>query len=628
MKRIVYLVIVIGALLGCGERREYREMLSRAEEMMNDHPDSALMILDSLGQHEKEFGRHFRMQYLLHRTNAASKTSERFTSDSLVKDLADHFDSRGTTNERVLAHYLLGLAYSDMGEAPKAVNSFQNAIEAADTTASDFNFHQLSCAFSQMSDIFRRQLLLTSEIEARNEASHYAFRANQTKWGIYNQAMSAGAYLLLNKKDSAEIILKSALEQYRRYGYTQEALRYSKKLIYLYTQNPQRLAEAKALMDQFEVESGLFDEHHELPPSQRQYYFYKGEYYEGTHQLDSAEYYYRKIYRPGMSYASQDPMYRGLLSVFSKRHQADSIAKYAQLYGMANDSSIALKDRDQIAQMSALYSYNSMQKEAYKSEAKAYQRLIGLIVAGVFIIIFIVVAVIIWRNNQRKIKKIKKEYGEATDKYESNLHKLELLDTTHQKVIETIQQELNIAQDESSDFRGKLTISQQTISRLSQEYEDEKAQLLEENEVLKKRINELQKIDAISKHVENSESFKKEIIVSQILNLADKRLGPVKENYWTELTKVFGKNFPVLFNDLHKHCNSPQNIRVCMMTILDISNDDQAIMLDTTKQRVSNVKSVLNKILFNESSSRTLRSNLVNRYNIYGLERNLKPKKD
>ncbi len=620
--------MVIGVLLGCGERREYREMLSRAEEMMNDHPDSALMILDSLGQHEKEFGRHFRMQYFLHRTNAASKTSERFTSDSLVKDLADHFDSRGTTNERVLAHYLLGLAYSDMGEAPKAVNSFQNAIEAADTTASDFNFHQLSCAYSQMSDIFRRQLLLTNEIEARKKASYFAFRANQTKWGIYNQAMSAGAYILLNKKDSAEIILKSALEQYRKYGYTQEALRYSKKLIYLYTQNPQRLAEAKALMDQFEAESGLFDEHHELPSSQRQYYDYKGRYYEGTHQLDSAEYYYRKIYRPGMSYASQDPMYRGLLSVFTKLHQADSIAKYAQLYGMANDSSIALKDRDQIAQMTSLYSYNSIQKEAYKSETKAYQRLIGLIVAVMLIIIFIVVTVITWRNNQRKIKKLKKEYAEATDKYESNLHKLELLDTTHQKVIETIQQELNIAQDESSNFRGKLTISQQTISRLSQEYEDEKAQLLEENEVLKKRINELQKIDAISKHVENSESFKKELIVIQILNLADKRLGPVKDNYWNELTKVFGKNFPVLFNDLHKHCNSPQNIRVCMMTILDISNDDQAIMLDTTKQRVSNVKSVLNKNLFNESSSRTLRSNLVVRYNIYGLERNLKPKKD
>ena len=628
MKRITYIVIVIGVLLGCGERREYREMLSRAEEMMNDHPDSALMMLDSLGQHENEFGRHFRMQYLLHRTNAASKTGERFTSDSLVKDLADHFGSRGTTNERVLAHYLLGLAYSDMGEAPKAVNSFQNAIEAADTTASDFNYATLSCAYSQMATIYHRQLLLTNEIEARKKASHFAFRANLVQWALYDKAMSAGAYILLNKKDSAEIILKSAFEQYQKNNYVQEALNYSTLLIHLYIEQPGRLAEAKVLMDQFEAESDLFDEYHELPPSQRQYYFYKGGYYEGLHQLDSAEYYYRKIYRPGMSYASQDPMYRGLLSVFSKRHQADSIAKYAQLYGMANDSSIALKDRDQIAQMTAIYSYNSMQKEAYESEVKAYQRLIGLIVAFVLIILFTVVAVITWRNNLRKIKKLKAEYAETTDRYERNLHKLELLDTTHQKVIETIQQELNIAQDESSEFRDKYTAAQQTISRLSQEYEDEKAQLLEENEVLKKRINELQKIDAISKHLENSETFKKELIVSQILNLADKRLGPVKDNYWAELAKVFGNNFPVLFNDLHQHCNTPQNIRVCMLTVLDISSDDQAIMLDTTKQRVSNVKSALNKTLFNESSSRTLRNNLVVRYNIYGLERNLKLKKD
>jgi hypothetical protein len=627
MKRLLYIIIGVFLLQGCSERQEYRAALFRAEAVMNDHPDSALLILDSLGQHEKEFGRHFRMQYLLHRTNAENKSFVKFTTDSVAKDLVEYFDSHGTVNEQVLSNYLLGMVYSDMGEAPKAINSFQNAIEAADTTVSGFNYGTLSCAYSQMATIYRRQLLLTNEIEARKKASYYAFRANQVQWALYDKAMSAGAYILLNKKDSAEIILKSALEQYRKYGFTQQALRYSNKLIYIYTQNPQRLAEAKALMDLFEAESNLFN-NNELPPQQRQYYYYKGIYYESIHQLDSAEYYYRKVYFHGINNVGLDPMYRGLLSVFSKRHQADSIAKYAQLYCMANDSSIAIKDRDQIAQMAALYNYNSIQKEAYESEVKAYRRLIWLIVAVVLIIIFIVVAVITWRNNQRKIKNLKKEYADATEKYERNLHKLELLDTTHQKVIETIQQELNKAQGESSDFKDKYAAAQQTISRLSQDYEDEKAQLLEETEVLKKRINELKKNEAISKHVEDSEAFKSELIVSQILNLADKRLGPVKENYWAELTKVFGNNFPALFKDLHLHCNTPQNIRVCILTILDISNDEQAIMLDTTKQRVSNVKSALNKNLFNEPSSRTLRSNLVVRYNIYGLERNIKIKKE
>ena len=118
------------------------------------------------------------------------------------------------------------------------------------------------------------------------------------------------------------------------------------------------------------------------------------------------------------------------------------------------------------------------------------------------------------------------------------------------------------------------------------------------------------------------------MIVNQILNLAEKRSGPVKENFWKELIKVFGKKFPVLYNDLRQHCDAPQTIRICILTVLDISNDDQAIMLDTTKQRVSNVRRDLNKMLFNEPSSRTLRKNLVVRYNIYGLERSLKPKRD
>jgi hypothetical protein len=48
-------------------------------------------------------------------------------------------------------------------------------------------------------------------------------------------------------------------------------------------------------------------------------------------------------------------MYKGLLSVFSKRHLADSVAKYAYLYGMANDSSIALKDQNIMAQMTATF---------------------------------------------------------------------------------------------------------------------------------------------------------------------------------------------------------------------------------------------------------------------------------
>ena len=249
MKRIAYIVVILCMFLSCGIRREYKDALLLAESVMDEHPDSALLILDSLGQYETEFTRHFRMQYQLHRQNAVNKTSDKFTSDSLCQVLVHYFDRHGSVNERVLAHYLLGRAYTDMGDAPQAISSYQDAISAADTTAADFRFSILSNAYAQMADIYHYQLLLTNEIETRKKASSYAYRANQPKWGIYNHAISAGAYILLNKKDSAELILKSAIEQYRKYGYTQEALRYSRTLMHLYTEPPQRLAEAKVLMD-------------------------------------------------------------------------------------------------------------------------------------------------------------------------------------------------------------------------------------------------------------------------------------------------------------------------------------------------------------------------------------------
>ena len=588
MKRIAFFALTLSLLVSCGTRREYKDALLRAETAMDEHPDSALLILDSLGQYETEFSRRFRMQYQLHRQNAVNKTSDRFTSDSLCQVLVHYFDRHGSVNERVLAHYLLGRAYTDMGDAPQAINTYQDAIDAADTTATDFNYNTLSCAYSQMADLYRQQLLLSNEIEARRKASHYAFCADQLQWGLYDQVLSAGAYILLNKKDSAEIILKSALEHYRKHGYTQHALRFSKKLMYLYTEPPQRLAEAKALMDKFEAESDLFDEKHELPPSQHQYYYYKGKYYEGINKLDSAEYYYRKIHYPNMDYVSQDPMYKGLLSVFAKHHQADSIAKYAQLYCMANDSSIALKDRETVAQMTATYNYSRLQKEAHKNEVKAYKTLLGLISAAAVAVLALVAAFLVWKRYRRKyqqeIMQLKTEYANASYEYEENLRELQLLESAHQ------------------------------------ENESERKRLLDENVELQSRIRELQKEKAISRNLSASALFAEEPIVKRFHEIGVQPLANVKEEEWAELTDTFANSYPDLFLDLCQYCNTPQSIRVCMLTVMGLGNNEQANLLGTTSSRISNVKLALNKALFNESSSRTLNKNLLVKYSVYDVK--------
>jgi type II secretory pathway pseudopilin PulG len=271
--------------------------------------------------------------------------------------------------------------------------------------------------------------------------------------------------------------------------------------------------------------------------------------------------------------------------------------------------------------MAATYNYNLLQNEVHESEVKAYKTLIGLIIVIVLLGIFIFVAFLIWKSSQRKIEQLKKELADNTEEYEENIRELRLLEHTHKEVITSIQRELEESQCMNSGYREKYAKAQLTISRLDQDYENERSRLLSENDVLRQRINELQQNDVISKHLSISASFAEEVIVKRIYEVAKKPLITVTEIEWNELTKVFSNSYPSLYHDLSLYCNTPQNIRVCILTALGIGSGEQSNMLDTTKQRISNIKSTLNNALFNEMSSRTLRRNLVVRYNVYGFER-------
>ena len=108
----------------------------------------------------------------------------------------------------MLAHYVLGCTYRDMGEAPHAIDCYLDAAIQADTTAKDCDFYTLSCVYSQMAEIYYKQLLLSAHIDASRKASYYSFKANKPYYGILSLDKTSASYILLNKIDSAECVLK------------------------------------------------------------------------------------------------------------------------------------------------------------------------------------------------------------------------------------------------------------------------------------------------------------------------------------------------------------------------------------------------------------------------------------
>lgn len=606
MIRCLYIIIGVALMMGCTDGR-YDAVLSQIDTLMEAHPDSALLRLDSIRSLKESWPKRLRMRYDLLEAKAQNKAFVDFTSDSIAKEFTRYYDSHGTANERMTAHYLLGCVYRDLGEAPHAVDCYLDAISLADTTAKDCDFYTLSCAYAQMAYIYYKQLLLTNSIEANKKASIYAFRSNQPKFAITNLVGMASSYILLNKRDSAELILKKANGLYLRYGLLQNALQSSNSLLYLYVDNPSKLKEAKELIDKYEELSTHFDRSLELRGDKRQFYYYKGKYFEENNQLDSAEYYYRKVYRPNMSFVDMDPMYRGLLSVFTKRHQSDSIAKYSQLLCLANDSSIAKKDQDLTAQMAASYNYNRYQKEALENEKIAHHTQIILISILVGVAIVALFLYTIWRNHLKKQERLRAEYTKATEEYEKNIRTMRLLDSAYQEVINAMKEELSKTKSESQSRSEAIT----------SKYEKSKSELEEENRKLVDSIKRLEKQEAISDYLKKTKELMDSEIVKHIKELEQKPLSTLTKDDWNMLNAEIATYFPSIIHDLNSLPKiTDQKIRVCLLVLLKIKDSSIANWLELKANRISNIKSELNKELFGESSARTLYNNLRQRYNI------------
>ncbi|UKK48607.1 hypothetical protein L6475_01185 [Prevotella sp. E9-3] len=542
------------------------------------------------------------MEQIINQADSLNKNGHPMTSDSLLVMACEYYDRFGTPNEQLRAHYLLGCVYRDRGEAPHAIDCFKEAINKADTTASDCDFHIMGCVYGQMAYVYHQQLLLSYEIEAYKCAAHCFILANDPiQYAIRSKVLMGDAYILLNKNDSAEMIITDAVRQLDESDDPQEALIASMSLMHLYSDIPDKTNKLNDLIHQFDTKSSLFDIHHDLPSGRRQFFYYKGKFFEAVHELDSAEYYYRKVYYSGMPEVAKVPMYRGLLSISQKRHNADSIAKYAKLYCLANDSTLNIKDRETTARMAASYNYREYQRQALINEEKASRAQLQLFVIVIAIIVVAVVAISLLRRQKRKIENLRYEYASVSDEYSRNVHRLKNLEVAHKAVIKQLQGEFNAA-----------------TSELNKQIEVEKRELTEENNLLKIRIKELGHLLSLSSIVKNRQQLSETPIVKRLTELCDAPLQSLTENEKSTLLATMSDYYPSLIHDLQQPANSVTSLGVfvCILVALNYRSGEISNMLGVSPQQVANTKQDLNKSLFQVSTARSLYKNLIQRYGI------------
>ena len=308
MKKFTYLYIclVLLSFLGCNGRR-MTSQLDSISQMADEHPDSALALLRKYDDEKTRWSKDDRMYYELVKLKAENKSFVTFTTDTIVNEVVDYFKDHGLSNERMLAYYLQGRVYADMGEAPQALQAYYDAIESADTTSSDCDYQVLIPVYGQMSVLFHQQNLPHDEIWALKHYLEYIRQTDGEKAYLIESTHMITPYYLLGRKDTILQIVNNAYKALKNIGENQKAAGALITSIQIYIELEQ-IEKARQTMEIFEKESGLFDQYGNIVKGREGYYNIKGMYEFMVNNLDSAEYYYRKVIKYGRKFDG----YRGL----------------------------------------------------------------------------------------------------------------------------------------------------------------------------------------------------------------------------------------------------------------------------------------------------------------------------
>ena len=387
-------------------------------------------------------------------------------NDSLAEDLVNYFDRHGSANERMRSRYILGRTYYCLGELPRALELYNEAASCADTTSADCEYKVLSRIHAQSAIIFNLQVQPRSQLQELRLAEYYAWKGKDTIQAIECYAQQGDAYYFLHDPDSVVLFKEGASHMFCEIGREDRAAQALSSAITMLVEKGD-IAKARKFSYLYETKSGLFNDGN-IVSGREIYYYAKGRLLLADHQLDSAEYFFRKELRDGKDANNQIAGNKGLQLVYEQRRIPDSIAKYAKLSYELNDSAYSLSEMQNLQKFQASYNYNHKKELAEKESRKAQAAFLGAVIVACLLVITIMVCLYyIITKRQTKEKYIQK--ATALERAQSDLLELRQENVNASSLIERRDKELQELQAEMAKVKKQSERNAATLeSRLDQ----------------------------------------------------------------------------------------------------------------------------------------------------------------
>ena len=550
------------SLSSCSNRK-YEQTITRADNLMElsqDSARSALAILDSIRPDLSKMGKSTQMRYQLVYAKGMNKGYVDFTTDSLMKEIVDYYDNHGTCQQQMLAHYLLGCVYRDLGDSPASLSCYNDAVEKVDTTSSDCDYKLLTRVYEQQGALFLSQSMPQNALSAYQKAEKYAWIAKDTLSAVLSYEHLGNIYEYMDNMNKVIEVYENASRRYRQYGYPVQAARALGGAIQALILTKQ-YAKAKKYMDVFEAESGYFQKDSCYSYINYSHYYYlKGLYCLESHS-DSAKYWFTKCQEFAKTNNNKSFSAYAWYLYYIKHQQMDSVAKYSEQAFAYNDSANLDMERDLMQKMQAIYDYDRWKNVAHNEEIKATRANLTLLVSilvSVSVIIIGILTFLVYRK-KRKLELQEKEEQENLIRQQiyDTKQELELLRTVNDRkiadVIKEKEQTINKLKEDLKDIRDKYS-----NSSLSD-------------------VDILLKESSIYKRIKYLELHPKETM---------------RENDWIELEETIEQLIPS-FIPLLKNRLNVIGYRICLLVKLEISTSSIAILLGLSSSAISKNRKVM-----------------------------------
>ena len=511
-------------------------------------------------------GEDARMEERLRKIQAADKAFVVQESTDEIDSIVHYFEKHPSKELLPLSYYYAGRIYSDLEDAPQALDYFQKVLECEpqDSLA--------ALAHSQMGSLLLRQRMVTASIEHVQAAYEYDVQQADTTGMIFDLRDMGNAFRCTEDEvDSCLNYYEEALRLATEQGdaLMQEELKGS---IAVYLIQTDSLQAAWQLLHPLLVDVNQRD-----ASSASTLRSTAAEYYLKTGNTDSACIFFEQLTESGTLYAKQEA-YRQLAKHSLAKGDLQKAADLLLNYEKYTDSIAITMQTEALSQADALFNYRLREREndqltktLTKTKTIATAA-IGLLLLGGFTMLFF------HERNKRK-------------------HIAQLLRMERMKEVQEQQYKRSLAFIEENEKKMK-------------ELEEQMEKTGQENTLLRKTIQKLKYANELAsiqmqEHQQADKQVKSSAIYQRIqIRLNNKESIGMNDEIWKELEEVVEQAYSGFLKRIEDLCPlNWQERNLCLLLKAGFSPSNIAILTAHSKQSISSTRSRLYERTFLEKGT-------------------------